>query len=206
LTPGSDRLTRSRYSGVAWAWSGDPDNVNIVTNWPTRGLNLSHIRDDAKAPSALYYGAGETHWGHAIKEDEEPTRWFKLLLLKEEDLGEDVKASPFLLQARTKLSEQGITPERAVADYLARLWQHTLASMKRSRGALAVDGLPFKVVLTVPAIWKPYAHEKMRAAAQAAGILDRRSAGDTTFKLVSEPEAAALATLNEFRDRQDIEV
>jgi hypothetical protein len=77
--------------------------------------------------------------------------------------------------------------------------------MKRARGAGAVDGLPFKVALTVPAIWKPYAHEKMREAARAAGILSSRVCGQTTLKLVSEPEAAALATLNEFRNCHNVE-
>jgi molecular chaperone DnaK (HSP70) len=194
----------SSYSGVAGAWSGDPDNVNIVTNWSTRGRNLSHIRDDAKAPTALYYDGDKIYWGHSITEDEDAIRWFKLLLLKDEDLQDDIRQSPFLKKAKRKLDELGITPEEAVADYLSLLWDHTLSSMKRVRGASAIEGLPFKVVLTVPAIWKPYAHEKMREAAHAAGILNHRPCGKTTLKLVSEPEAAALATLNEFRDRHDI--
>jgi hypothetical protein len=147
----------------------------------------------------LYYEGDTIHWGHAITEDEDAIRWFKLLLLKDEDLQDDIRDSSFLNKAKTKLLELGITPEQAVADYLSLLWDHTMSSMKRARGAGAVDGLPLKVVLTVPAIWKPYAHEKMRNAARAAGILNPRPCGETTLKLVSEPEAAALATLNEFR-------
>jgi len=47
-----------------------------------------------------------------------------------------------------------------------------------------------KVIMSVPAMWSPVAKEKTLQAAKQAGL------GDNVI-LVSEPEAAALATLKE---------
>ncbi|KAJ4401979.1 hypothetical protein N0V85_005403 [Neurospora sp. IMI 360204] len=46
----------------------------------------------------------------------------------------------------------------------------------------------------------------MREAAKTAGILGKRIAGETQLTFVSEPEAAALATLEEMEDRFDVKV
>jgi molecular chaperone DnaK (HSP70) len=91
-------------------------------------------------------------------------------------------------------------PIDVVADYLKLLWQHTVNNMKRVLGAICIDVLPFKVVLTVPAIWRSYAYARMRQAAKIAGILDERLGGETTLQLATEPEAAALAILDQFKD------
>jgi hypothetical protein len=126
--------------------------------------------------------------------------------LDQRDLPADVKDSDFLQEARDKLAAIGKTPEDAVADYLRLLWEHAISSIQRDRGQRAVDGLPFKVVLTTPAVWPPYAQRKMRDAAQKAGILRHRPCGPTTLDLVQEPEAAALATLREFQSRDRLSV
>lgn len=113
----------------------------------------------------------------------------------------DVRTSNFLQTAREMLNAAGKTPQDAVADYLRMLWEHAISNMKRKCGQRAVDGLPFKVVITIPAVWPPYAERKMREAAQRAGILQARICGSTTLEFVSEPEAVALATLREFQSR-----
>jgi hypothetical protein len=166
---------------------------------------LAHVKDDAKTPTAICYGDSGPTWGYGIHDDASAIRWFKLLLLNPEDLDQDVKDSSHLKIAKQKLKEAGKSVVQAVADYLRLLWEHTISSMKRERGAIGVDGLPFKVVLTVPAIWKPYAQSRMLKAAKLAGILDERLCGNTSLQLVSEPEAAALATLGEYRGRKDVE-
>ncbi|KAF2671144.1 hypothetical protein BT63DRAFT_423384 [Microthyrium microscopicum] len=187
------------YSGVAWAWSGDPDNIRLVQNWPT---NVPRARDNAKAPTKIvYFGNEPGAWGYEVTDGDsaDSVEWFKLLLLKDEDIPSDYKASPYLARARRKLDRLRKTPEQVIADYLKKLWGHTISTLKRERGSAAVDGLPFRVVITVPAIWQPYANEKMKKAAKDAGILDRRACGPTTLELVPEPEAAALSTLSEYR-------
>ena len=69
--------------------------------------------------------------------------------------------------------------------------------MAKAHSQALVDSSRFYVVLTVPAIWHDDAKEMMREAAQWAGICSKRPAGDTGLDLVSEPEAAALATISD---------
>jgi hypothetical protein len=194
-------LTGVSFSGACWSWSGDSTNIHIVTNWNT---TFSHVKDDAKAPTAISYGGSNVTWGYGIQDDTSAIRWFKLLLLNPDDLDDDVRDSSHLKIAKQKLEDAGKSVVQVVADYLRLLWEHTIASMKRERGSIGVDGLPFKVVLTVPAIWKPYAQSRMIKAAKLAGIFDERLCGDTVLQLVSEPEAAALATLGEYHNRSDV--
>jgi hypothetical protein len=193
----------SRHSGVAWAWSGDPESVKIVKNWPSR---VARGQENAKAPTRLqYHRPDHFTWGYDTTSSDS-VEWFKLLLLEHGDMPPDLRGSEFLQVTREKLRAIGKSPEDAVADYLRMLWDHAISSIKRDRGARAVDGLPFRVVITIPAVWPPYAEKKMKNAAQKAGILQPRTCGLTTLDLVSEPEAAALATLREFQSRDRMTV
>lgn len=165
--------------------------VYPVTRWP--GCN----REEAKAPTELFYEDDKLLWGFEVPNDADPVRWFKLLLLKEEDLDPDTRVSEPLLRARKMLKENGKSETDLIADYLRKLWQHVLAVMAQDRGKTIVDELRFHVVITVPAIWKGYARQGMKKAAKQSGVLDHRAAGQTTLSFVPEPEAAALATLSE---------
>lgn len=64
----------------------------------------------------------------------------------------------------------------------------------------------FHIVITLPAIWPDYARNRMREAAEQAGMLSARVAGETTLSFISEPKAAALATLSDMEGRCDIMV
>ncbi|TLD09571.1 hypothetical protein PspLS_11868 [Pyricularia sp. CBS 133598] len=73
-----------------------------------------------------------------------------------------------------------------------------------ARGQMVVDALVFRVVITVPAIWKGYARQAMHKAADQAGILKKRATGPTELVFANEPEAAAMSTLVERGRRPDI--
>ncbi len=137
-------------------------------------------------------------WGYEVPSDADPVLWFKLLLLREEDLEEDLRQSDYYIRAKRKLRELNKTPTDIIADYLRALWQHTLNTIHKSRSKFVIAALAFHVVITVPAIWKDYARTSMQEAAAKAGILDHRSAGPTTLSFVPEPEAAGLVTLCEY--------
>jgi molecular chaperone DnaK (HSP70) len=65
-----------------------------------------------------------------------------------------------------------------------------------------VNDLCFHIRLTVPAIWEETERGKMRQAVERAGILNHRLSGTPDFSFISEPEAAAFASLQtEFADR-----
>lgn len=135
-------------------------------------------------------------WGYEVPDDVEPIQWFKLLLLRDEDLSSEIRSDDLIVRARKRLQDESKTAVDCTADYLKALWAHTLMSIRSARSDLIVSNLGFHVVITIPAIWKDYAREAMKAAAKKAGILHRRSsAAETILTFVPEPEAAGLASL-----------
>jgi len=136
-------------------------------------------------------------WGYEIPVDGDPIRWFKLLLLKDEDLAEELRSSEFVLRGRKMLKENNKTATELIADYVRALCTYSLQQITKSRGVSVVDALRFHVVITIPAIWKGYARQAMVEAVNKSGILRRRLAGETTLSFAPEPEAAALSTLYE---------
>lgn len=197
-----------RFSGVAWTWTGKAENSEIITSWESQ---LHTNQDMEKTPTALHYGSGSRRgtditWGYDISEEKEPIRWFKLLIVDEEDLPADVRYSPHIAKARQQLKEENKTPTEAISIYLRNLWNHSINVITRTVSKSLVNFSRFHVVITLPAIWPQYARARMREAAGLAGILQRRMAGDTTLTFVSEPEAAALATLADMSGRRNIKV
>lgn len=97
--------------------------VNVITTWP--GCYL----EQSKAPTELFYENGDVKWGFEVACDCDSFRWFKLLLLKDEDLGDEFVASESIIRARQMLEQANKTAEDLVADYLRSLWAWTLKSI-----------------------------------------------------------------------------
>ncbi|KAK4227814.1 hypothetical protein QBC38DRAFT_477037 [Podospora fimiseda] len=193
------------YSGVAWAWSGQPQDINIVTSWPSKLIGNS---DREKTPTEIQFettrtGSKRITWGYDVPSDSDPFRWFKLLLVDEDQLQPHLVKSKQLKEARQRLQNEGLQPVQAVAMYLREIWNHTLEHVRRMLQD-AVDECRFHIVLTVPAIWKDDARKKMEEAAQQAGLLGPRACGKTTMQLLSEPEAGAISTFATMEGRPDI--
>lgn len=147
------------------------------------------------------------HWGNNVPAEIDPLAWFKLLLVDEKNLSDDVRCSPHIEAARTRLAESGKEPMEVVAKYLRQLWRHTLSELEKRFDELVVQYTQFKVYLTVPAIWDERARRLMRQAAMKSGICDsREDAKATHLELVSEPEAAALAVFQEYKGQHDVKV
>ncbi|KAI9777720.1 MAG: hypothetical protein M1839_008639 [Geoglossum umbratile] len=190
-------------SGVAWGLStSHPEHINVVTKWD----GDASLPDQVKVPTEISYRNGFPRWVYDLSPEEEPVKWFKLLLLHQEDMPEDVRSSSHILHARQMLSKYGKTAIEVISDYLRFLWSHAIDDMARALGQESILGLLFRVVVTVPATWPRYAQESMRKAVQAAGILTHRnsSPGETVLEIVPEPEAAALATFSDFRYESNI--
>ncbi|KAJ5522024.1 hypothetical protein N7527_006139 [Penicillium freii] len=186
------------FSGVSWATVDDfeRNQIQTITSWP------GAYRQESKAPTRLFYENGKTFWGYEVPDEVEPIQWFKLLLLRDEDMSSEVRSNDLIVRARKMLQDEDKTAVDCIADYLKGLWAHTLKSIKSDRNDVIVSNLAFHVVITIPAIWKDYAREAMKEAAKKAGILKRRSsASETILTFVPEPEAAGLASLG-LRRRQ----
>ncbi|RKL31524.1 hypothetical protein BFJ72_g10928 [Fusarium proliferatum] len=178
------------YSGVSWARSTNPKEVHSITGWASED---HRNQNEVQVPTLYDIDSGK--WGFEITPDMKPMKWFKLLLLKNEDIAkEEIRNAPQLQQARDILSSsrKRLTAVQVVGYYLKNVWDHTYAALK---SMLDVDNLPLRVAITIPAIWPAYAQSAMREAAKIAGITKYRDIGETTLILVQEPEAAALASL-----------
>lgn len=194
-----------RCSGVAWAYSKQPEDIEIVTSWDAE---FHHCSDVEKAPSQLLLGKkkGKTTWGFGVPADKNALKWFKLLLLDEKDLPIDVARSSQFCEAKKMGEELEKDPSELISFFLCHLWNHSIDSIERSLGKELLTLSKFHVVITTPVMWPPYAQQRMRSALELSGILTDRDAGPTTLRFVSEPEAAALATIKDMSKRSTIKV
>ncbi|KAI9171325.1 Heat shock 70 kDa protein 12A [Paramyrothecium foliicola] len=190
------------YSGVAWAYSKQPEDIELVTSWDSEYNQCSDVE---KCPTQLYYGDGKesVKWGYAIPADNEPIKWFKLLLLDEGDVPADVASSTQYKRALKLRQDLNKDPVELVSCFLRQIWNHAVNSIEDTIGAELLERCKFHIVITLPAIWPAYAQRRMRQAAKASGILEGRPCGNTTLRFISEPEAAALATLKDLSQRSN---
>ncbi|KAL7909218.1 actin-like ATPase domain-containing protein [Trichoderma velutinum] len=191
------------FSGVAWARSTRPEQINIITSWKT---SFNFNSDKEKVPTTISYrNKDETPaWGYAAPIGESSLRWFKLCLLEREDIPEYLRGSKNLQTARASLEKLSTHAVDIISDYLRELWNHSLSCIERAEGASMMNLSSLKVIVTLPAIWPPYAQFRMKEAIEKAGIMNFRSTADTTLQFIREPEAAALASLQDMSDRADI--
>ncbi|KAK1993417.1 hypothetical protein LX36DRAFT_684302 [Colletotrichum falcatum] len=194
-----------RFSGVSWAFSGQPNSIEVITRWPS---DMNFNSDTEKTPSELLYHGlqDEPLWGYCIPAEfsDVALRWFKLLLIDNRDLSHELQKSPQIITAKRLLSASNKDTVDVVSAYLRRLWNHAVDCISQSTGKGLVRLCKFHVVVTLPAIWPDYAKARMRRAVANAGILESRLAGETVLSFISEPEAAALATMCDFGYRPDI--
>ncbi|KAK8104361.1 uncharacterized protein PG998_011394 [Apiospora kogelbergensis] len=196
-------------SGVAYGFTGDSHRpgqvkIGIVRQWPS---TVPRNRDLQKVPTRLHYAAdGKITWGYEIQDNINTLQWFKLLLMDKATIPGYLSDSTHLHEAQQMLNHMGKDATTVTADYLKLLWNHAITEIKREKGAGLVESTPFHVILTVPAVWPETARNRMRQAAERAGILDNRLVGATSLKFISEPEAAAISILySDFDDRPGVE-
>lgn len=80
------------------------------------------------------------------------------------------------------------------ADYLRCIYEYTIDELMRKWGQHMIGVTPIEFWVTHPATWSDQAKHATLEAAKRAGFASR--SGDT-IHLITEPEAAAVATLSE---------
>ncbi|KAK6717319.1 hypothetical protein SNK05_000516 [Fusarium graminearum] len=85
-----------------------------------------------------------------------------------------------------------------------KIWSHAMDNIESKLGKELVQNSEFQVVVTLPAIWPPYARYRMEQAVEVSGIRSPRPCGKTTVCFISEPQAAALANMHDFRDTSTV--
>nr|XP_036578921.1 uncharacterized protein CTRU02_11175 [Colletotrichum truncatum]KAF6786304.1 hypothetical protein CTRU02_11175 [Colletotrichum truncatum] len=193
------------FSGVSWAFSGQPNNIEVITRWAS---DMNFNSDTEKTPSTLLYRGiqNEAFWGYKIPaaNNEDALKWFKLLLIDNKDISAELHNSPQIATAKTLLAEANKDTVNVVSSYIRLLWNHSIECITQSAGKALMRLCRFHVVVTLPAMWPDYSKARMRYAVENAGILHRRPAGNTVLSFISEPEAAALATMVDLRHRPDV--
>ncbi|KAH6856361.1 hypothetical protein B0I37DRAFT_425624 [Chaetomium sp. MPI-CAGE-AT-0009] len=190
------------YSGVAFTWSKKIERMEVISSWDSE---LHSNSDEEKTPTAISFGPkGKVNWGYGIPFDSQQGKWFKLLLIDDKDLPDDVRKSAKIKEARAYLKNHNKTPVAVIAGFLRLLWNHCNQRVTETVSRSLVNYSKFHIVITLPAIWPDYARNRMREAAEQAGMLSARVAGETKLSFISEPEAAALATLSDMEGRCDI--
>ncbi|ETS73131.1 hypothetical protein PFICI_15076 [Pestalotiopsis fici W106-1] len=186
------------FSGVAyWLGRDQPDsgNIKVICDWPAI---FPYEGERPQVPTKVgYKNDGTIQWGNLASGELQPIQWVKLLLLEQQDLPHYLQhnQSAHLSTARELIQDLGKEAIDVVADYLRELWRHAMTKIKEYEIPAIVDDCVFHIILTVPAIWKGYARQKMQTAAERAGILKPTRRGDVSFSMTSEPEAAAHAIL-----------
>lgn len=196
------------YSGVSWTWSkaASPDQIEQVHRWEVDAGSARNQESD-KVPSKICYDdRGKVlKWGYMVNpQDENQAQWFKLLL--SDDAVNQGGAK--VLETKRILRRLKKTAVDVTADFLRCLWKHAIEVIELALTKIAVDNMTFRVVLTLPANWDHSAQELTKKAAIQAGILEPRYRGETIFRMVTEPEAAALAAWREagMRWRPDLKL
>jgi hypothetical protein len=183
---------------VAVVYSGQPDDVDIIKNWPGgNGITSDKVPTEigysisstngSKSPSPVQ-GAltKQIRWGFMFKPEEPRLRCIKLFLDKNQKLPHFV--SP--LDTAAQLRQYGKTVMDAVSDYLTEIYKHTMDTLTKRYGETFMAQTKVEFVLTVPAVWSDSAKNATLQAAERAGMGNRHD-----LKLISEPEAAAIYTL-----------
>ncbi|KAI0023585.1 hypothetical protein F4780DRAFT_56901 [Xylariomycetidae sp. FL0641] len=194
--------TTMAYDSVDGTRETDPRDVNHIEGWPFNSAK-NHDLDAPKVRSAVAYGPdGSITWGRTMADNATQISWLKLLLLKPEDLPPHLRDSKHLNDAREKVAKLKKTPVEVVSDYLHHVWHHALTKIKEARGDSFLKARPIHIVVTIPAIWPDYAQHAMEQAIRRAGMLDPWPGSQCpppTFRFISEPEAAAMATVASIR-------
>ncbi|KAI1123685.1 hypothetical protein F5Y10DRAFT_285795 [Nemania abortiva] len=172
------------YSGVSWAINEGEKKVRLITDW--RNPQAANANQE-KVPSKISYQDGNIHhWGYEVSIKEESFKWIKILLEPEQKYSHTVDE---VKNSNELLAKLGMTADQVVRDYLRELWAYTRENIRKRIGEDDWESeFQRRVILTVPAIWSHQAKDRTLRAAKEAGLPD-------DIRIVTEPEAAALATL-----------
>ena len=198
-TPPTDKLIvgvdfGTTYSGVAAAYSGSPDEIDIIKTWPGgNGITsdkvpteIAYDTPDSAIGTATEKSQATIRWGFQFKPEDTRLRCIKLFLDRNQKLPHFV--SP--LETAAQLRKCDRTVMDAVSDYLTKIYEHTMETLTRRYGESFMSTTQVDFVMTVPAVWSDAAKNATLQAAERAGMGSRHD-----LKLISEPEAAALYTL-----------
>ena len=182
------------------------EDIDVYRNWPGKAKGQHEIW---KTPSKIAYRHENTHvrimsssnkdeeiWGYHITDDMDCYWWFKLRLDQDGPMTtHDDSSLASLAQTREGIMKlpAGKEPVDVCADFLRGIYNFVMSDLSRMWGAHIVEATPIDFWITHPATWSDRAKLRTKAAASRAGLGTREH--DKIY-MISEPEAAAVATLS----------
>lgn len=173
---------------MSWS-SSETQAIRVITDWPNPEAVNSNSE---KVPSIISYtdDGKVKSWGYEVgQRDNLSLGWLKIMLESGAEEPKYLTGVKHITNDNSAILESlGKTVDDVVSDFLGELWRYTKEDIRKRVSRTTWED-SVHVVLTVPAVWSGAAKERTIEAARRAGI-----GGSLT--LLSEPEAAALATLS----------
>jgi hypothetical protein len=171
------------------------EDIKIIDGWP------GDTFQSWKTPTRIAYSQENdrlraNEWGFRVHPKLKSYSWTKLLLdtnaniSEHDDPGFSGTEGIGVIQLPPFRDAQGVCE-----DFLSEVYKHTAKVIKAQITESTFDKLPMECWITLPAIWSDEAKAATLAAAKNAGFGRRET--DEVFT-ISEPEAAAIATLNKY--------
>lgn len=135
-------------------------------------------------------------WGFEVGPKLQSCSWTKLLLDKNAETGEFDDpalinlAGTGLMRLPNHRNAQGVCQ-----DFLSEVYQYTVTILKKQMSPETFNVTPMECWITLPAIWSDQAKHATLSAAKAAGFGSRPK---DVINTITEPEAAAIATLRKY--------
>lgn len=195
------------FSGIAFITSqrSDVKDIEVISDWPDGAKATEYLE---KVPSQIAYAnenprhsLQDDRWGYGVEAGMRSYCWTKLLL-DQKTTATDYD-DPSLREASGGAGlnvPSGKTPVDVVADYLTHLYKHCMDRIERKLTKDLLDVTPIEFWFTMPAIWSDEAQHATRTAATRAGFGTR---AEDSIKMITEPEAAALAAFKSTKDKFD---
>ncbi|KAK8196400.1 hsp70-like protein [Phyllosticta paracitricarpa] len=182
------------FTGIAYgSTAGDVQDLEVITNWPdSSGASYKTPTKIAYHDENIAEEDDNDKWGFQVSGRMNCCAWFKLHLKTELNPRKyDDMSFDSLSRGILRLPEDRSAQE-VCKDYLKLVWEF-VQDVLEQRFTNDSLKLPVEVWMTVPAIWTEAAKNQTKAAALAAGFA---SGPMDRIKMISEPEAAAVAILH----------
>lgn len=185
-------------SGVSYVTTDKSsiDDINIITKWP------GDPNTSWKTPTRIAYKQENptlqsNKWGFEANSKLISNSWTKLLLDKNAVVVQYDDPTLF-----SDMNNKGVfrlpyfrDAPGVCEDFLRGVFEHVSARLRREMTDLTFENTPMECWITLPAIWSDEAKDATLQAAKRAGFGNRPA--DEVFT-IAEPEAAAIATLNNY--------
>jgi molecular chaperone DnaK (HSP70) len=183
-------------AGVAFCETSGTDlheqRVEVIHDWPSYHTKIG---TKEKVPSEIAYTTEGVRWGSLIRSNVSRHMWTKLQL-EGSQVGESAKIQREL---ESIIEGSSKTPVEIAADFLRQLKDHLIANLDQKYGSELWRTLPITFAVTVPAVWSDAAKDRTLQAFQKAGFDSKELPLLCKQILTTEPEAAAIHTINAMR-------